>query len=254
MNDDSHIQDLLPAYALSCLDDSERRLVADHLAGCSLCRAELRAFEAIANDLALVVPDVAPSPDLRRRLLARVAPSPQRTISHPQPRSPRWSLGQRLLPLWGAVSLVMILALAAVNLLLWQRLNQLETAVTAGSMYAAPLMNTAAAPGASGMVIISPDGRNGAVVVDGLPVLDPAYEYQLWLVRDGERVSGAIFSVDEDGYAGRRIMAPDSLFTYTTVGITIEPAGGSPGPTGDRVLDGSLSLEFNRIPSGNSGD
>jgi anti-sigma-K factor RskA len=144
------------------------------------------------------------------------------------------------MPVWAPLSLLLILALAAVNLLLWQRVNQLETAAGPGQMQAIPLTSTDAAPDASGYVIISPDGRNGAIVVDGLPMLDAEHEYQLWLIRDGQRTSGAVFSVDEDGYRGARIEAPESLFEYEAVGISPEPAGGSPAPTGEPVLQGTL--------------
>jgi anti-sigma-K factor RskA len=37
-----------------------------------------------------------------------------------------------------------------------------------------------------------------------------------------------------------RIEAPESLLTYAGVIVTVEPAGGSPEPTGEQVLTGSL--------------
>jgi anti-sigma-K factor RskA len=60
------------------------------------------------------------------------------------------------------------------------------------------------------------------------------------LERDGRSTSGAVFSVDEDGYRGVRITAPASLFLYSGISITVEPAGGSESPTGGQVLSGSL--------------
>jgi hypothetical protein len=78
------------------------------------------------------------------------------------------------------------------------------------------------------------------LVVDELPVLDPGHEYQLWLERDGQSTSGAVFSVDEDGYRGLRIAAAESLLTYSGARLTIEPVGGSAVPTGEAVLHGSL--------------
>jgi anti-sigma-K factor RskA len=89
---------------------------------------------------------------------------------------------------------------------------------------------------------VGADGRNGAIIVDKLPPLDPeTEEYQLWLIRDGEHTSGAILAVDEMGYGGRRVSAPDNLLTYTTVRMTIESLGGSPNPTGEVVLVGTLT-------------
>lgn len=235
MSTETHVLELLPDYALGCLDEDEADLVARHLAGCPLCRAEAEAYQAVAGQLALAAPDVAPPPHLKERLMERVRTS--RPAAPAQPRAPWW---RALLPAWGLVSLLLILALAAGNLLLWQRANRPEVVVGPAGLRAIPLSSTEAAPGAGGFILIGADGQNGALVVDKLPVLDAAQQYQLWLIRDGQRTSGAVFSVDENGYGGTRVSAPESLLEYSAVGITIEPAGGSPGPTGDRVLGGQL--------------
>jgi anti-sigma-K factor RskA len=107
-------------------------------------------------------------------------------------------------------------------------------------MRAIPLSTTDAASNATGFVLVGADGRNGAVVVDGLPPLSEGQQYQLWLIRDGERTSGAVFSTDEKSYGGTRIKVAGSLLEYSAVDVTIEPAGGSPEPTGSLVLGGPL--------------
>jgi anti-sigma-K factor RskA len=107
-------------------------------------------------------------------------------------------------------------------------------------MRAVPLTAAEPTSQATGFVLISADGEDGALVVDGLPPLGEDKQYQLWLIRDGQRTSGAVFSTDEKNYGGTRIRSPRSLLDYSSVGITIEPAGGSPQPTGPRVLGGPL--------------
>jgi anti-sigma-K factor RskA len=144
------------------------------------------------------------------------------------------------LPVWGLASLFLIIALAGSSFILWQRVDRLEFATSPGGMRAVPLSPPDAVSGATGFVLISADGEDGALVVDGLPPLGESQEYQLWLIRDGQRTSGAIFSTDEKSYAGARIRAPRSLLEYSAVGITVEPAGGSPQPTGRQVLAGQL--------------
>jgi hypothetical protein len=47
-------------------------------ASCPLCCAEVRAFEQVVLELALTVPEVTPPPDLRGRLLDRIASGPKR--------------------------------------------------------------------------------------------------------------------------------------------------------------------------------
>ena len=60
------------------------------------------------------------------------------------------------------------------------------------------------------------------------------------LVKDGKRSSGGVFSVQDNGYGVLKIDSPLPLIEYQTFGVTIEPFGGSPGPTGKKVLGGSL--------------
>lgn len=238
---ETHILDLLPAYAVGSLDASEARQVEEHLLSCWVCRSESSALQTLTAELGIAVPAADPSADLKDRLLQRVhSMNPARAPERPVSQQPARSFWERLLPAWGLASLVLIIGLAASSLILWQRLNQLEFATAPGGMRAVPLSATDAAPDATGFVLISVDGQDGALVVDGLPPLGQNQEYQLWLFRDGQRTSGAVFSTDENNYGGTRIRAPLSLLEYSAVGITIEPAGGSEQPTGVRVLGGPL--------------
>ncbi|RPJ19238.1 MAG: hypothetical protein EHM33_30590 [Chloroflexi bacterium] len=244
MSDDTHVLDSLPAYALGSLDTDEVGRVEEHLLSCWICRNESNAFQAVAAQLSFVAPVALPSPDLRDRLMQRIQAARPAQYASQTPRRP-WL--ERLLPVWGLASFGLILLLGFLNLSLWQRLNQLEVAqrtatlvTSPGGMRAISLDATSQVPGATGFVIVGADGRNGALVVDGLPPLDESQEYQLWLVRDGQKTSGAVFSTDEESYGGTRIRSSRSLLEYSAVDITIEPAGGSSQPTGARVLGGPL--------------
>jgi anti-sigma-K factor RskA len=238
MFNETHVLDLLPAYALGSLDSNEANQVEEHLLSCWICRNESTAFQTVAEQLSFAAPAAAPSLDLKDRLMQRVqAARPQRPIPVQSSQRP-WL--ERLLPVWSLASLGLIIALAAFNLSLWQRLNQLEFLTAPGGMRAIPLSATADAPGATGFVLVGADGMNGAVVVDGLPPLAEDQQYQVWLIRDGKRTSGAVFSTDEESYGGTRIRVAGSLLEYSSVDITIEPAGGSPQPTGVHVLGGPL--------------
>jgi len=235
MADDGHVLELLPAYALDSLEQAEARRVADHLAGCTICRRELSAYQQASADLAFTAPEAVPSAELKARLMGRIqASSPVRS------RAAGRRFPSRLIPLGGMIALILIVGLALSTLLLWYRLDRLEVLAGPRGMRAISLQNTNAAPEASGFVIIGADGLNGALVVDRLPPLDPGREYQLWLVRDGINTSAAVFSVDESGYRGVRIQAPETLFAYSAVRVTLEPSGGSPAATGLEVLGGPL--------------
>ena len=235
MTDETHVLELLPAYALDSLEEAETRLVAEHLTGCYLCRTELRAYQEVTGQLALIAPEASPAPELRSRLQEKL-----QSLSSTRSQPARQPLFRTFRPVGALIGLVLVLVLLASNILLWQRLNNLEYLTGPLGMRAIVLQNTAAAPQASGFVIVSSDGEEGVLVVDELRSLSADQEYQLWLVRGEENTSVAVFTVDETGYRGMRIEAPQSLNTYSAVRVTIEPVGGSPEPMGEEVLHGSL--------------
>jgi anti-sigma-K factor RskA len=90
------------------------------------------------------------------------------------------------------------------------------------------------------MLFLSKNGEYGTLMVDHLPPLGQDQQYQLWLIKDGKRTSGGVFSVNLDGYGSLWVTSPEWLANYSALGITIEPTGGSPGPTGAKVLGGNL--------------
>ena len=56
-----------------------------------------------------------------------------------------------------------------------------------------------------GTMIMDQKGDYGTLVVDKLAVLDSNQQYQVWLIKDGQRISGGVFSVNHDGYASLEI-------------------------------------------------
>lgn len=241
MPDESHVLDLLPAFALGSLNADEARQVEEHLLICRICQRESAAFQAIAEQLSLAAPPVVPSPEVKERLMQRVQGVRAARPVPDQDQAAGRTWLERLLPIWGLASLALIIILGVFSLALWQRINYLELVTSPGGMRAVPLNATNEMPGATGFVIVGADGRNGAVVVDGLPPLGDAHQYQLWLVREDTTTSGAIFSTDGQNYGGTRIKAPGSLLEYSSVAVTVEPTGGSPQPTGEVVLSALLS-------------
>ena len=235
-----HMFELIPAYALGILDEVETRQVSDHIQACESCRAELGAYRAVVDELPLAAMETQPPPQLKAKIMSQVAkPHP----AEPQPKASWWQqVSQRLAfksPAWGMVSLALIVLLGVSNLFLWQQLNGIQDPAQ-NTLATVPLAGSEVNPGATGLLVISRDGEHGTLVVDGLPSLDDSRQYQLWLIRDGQRTSGGVFSADAEGYSSLWIYAPDPLISYDSFGVTIEPAGGSPVPTGERVLGGQL--------------
>ena len=242
MASELHVIELLPAYALGCLDEEEAARVCEHTAQCAACRAELQPYLAVADRLALAAPDALPPARVKLELMRRI----ERPAAAPsaEPRPGRWqqmaSLFRRPAPAWALASLILIVVLAAGNIWLWQRLGRSGGDNTTGQIRVVAMLPSDAAPQATGKLLISMDGEYGTLVVDGLPPLDASSQYQLWLVRDGQRTSGGVLAVNAHGYGVLEISAPEPLAHYRSFGVTVEPAGGSTEPTGEKVLGADL--------------
>jgi anti-sigma-K factor RskA len=233
-----HVTELIPGYALDCLDEKEMVEVSQHLAVCGVCRAEARAYQAVADQLSLASPQVRPPARVKQALMKQVQiSSGEGSVPSQSWREQLFDIFRRIAPVWVPASLALILVLAASTLLL---LRQANTTAQTTTLRVVNLRGTPAAPYATGMLVISINGEHGTLVVDDLPGLEDDQQYQLWLVNDyGQRTSGGVFSV-HDGYASMWVNSPQPLESYPAFGVTIEPVGGSPAPTGERVLGNSF--------------
>ena len=242
MVDEEHVIEQIPAYAMNCLDQAEADRVEDHLAICSACRGELKSYQEIVGDLAFTAPAVEPPARLKQALMDRVQADLTSSAASREELPSAWQglvgMIRRVSPFWSLASLVLVVVLITSNVLLWSQVNRLNASQPTG-IQIVNLKGAAAVPGASGLIVISTDGRHGTLVVDDLPPLDQSKQYQLWLIKDGQRTNGGVFSVSPDGYGSLWVSSPEPLAGYSSFGVTVEPVGGSQGPTGEKVLGGN---------------
>jgi anti-sigma-K factor RskA len=104
------------------------------------------------------------------------------------------------------------------------------------------LPGTEEAPAASGAFYLTNDNQIG-LVLRGLKPLPSNQTYQLWLIpADGSPAPAGLLSIQTENPAWLKLPAPaDAPADFTAVGISVEPAGGSPAPTGPIVLLGNVS-------------
>lgn len=82
------------------------------------------------------------------------------------------------------------------------------------------------------MVMWQPGNTEAVMFTHSLPVLDESRTYQLWLIdADGNPISAGTFTVDADGRATLLFNADAGIEAFDALGISVEPAGGSPAPT-----------------------
>ncbi len=233
----------IPAYALGALDADEAAALEAHLRTCdSGCPTELAAYQAIGQGLLTAVPPQQPPAALRRRVLSRL----------PRAQAPR----RRLLPAWNpgqfalGFALILLVALNVLSLFQIQALQtqqaqvarQMLTGQAAFAMLAYPdtksLPVSSSNPQVAGTLLLDHEHNAAVLIVWNLPPLAANQTYQLWLVDPtGDRTSAGLFRPEPgQPITSQAIFSMQSLSNYTGLGVTVEPAGGSPKPTGTRVL------------------
>jgi hypothetical protein len=100
------------------------------------------------------------------------------------------------------------------------------------------MVTSGMAAGATAYYMWTRDGKLGAIVCHGLPDPPEGKVYQVWLSYETGRVNGGTFTAWQEqcqhlvSLEGNRPAA---------VGVSVEPVGGSPSPSGEMVLSASLS-------------
>ncbi len=94
---------------------------------------------------------------------------------------------------------------------------------------------------AAGYIYVDPASTVGLMLTYWLPKINADQRFQVWLVTpEGHRDSGGLFMADARGNAQVIINAPAPFAKYKSIGVTVEPAAGSPGPTSPRVCGGEI--------------
>lgn len=252
--------ELLVDYLLHALETEAISAVTEHLRTCERCQAQLMAYETVLGHVAQAVPQHDPPMELGAQLLAAataesrhtaIATAPRR-LSAWRLRGPRWAL------LLTAANVLLCLGVgwwtwrvqqeARLVQQRWQDMQrqvafqrQTFTLMTAPEARPVALRSDRAESQARGVLLLKPAEPHAVLIVHNLPPLQRNRAYQLWLgFGDRQRDNGGVFDVDAEGFGLLRITAPRPFTAYQRVGITEEPAGGSPGPTSPRVIGATL--------------
>lgn len=257
--DDPHT--LAGAYAVDAVDDADRARFEQHLTGCESCRQEVRGLREAAAALAAATV-AAPRPALKDAALeaaARTRQLPPLTGPAPQPQQGRaaaaasW-LARRSGQRWlagrsGARRLALGLAGAVVALAValgvvsyqgvQHRLDQAQggdhTVAAVLSASDARMLSGRVSTGGTVTVVMSHRMRTLVLTAADLHALPASQRYELWLIGPaGSRPAGMIDGSGHEPAAGPMVVS--GLSAGDSVGMTVEPAGGSPRPTSQPVL------------------
>ena len=274
-NNDLNPADLAGAYALHALDAEEAARYERYLASSEHARGEAAELNDTAVALGLATAPVQPSSALKSSLMAQLASTPQlaplpaapRTvtpIAQPaepvavppvavpsvQPAEARTSASERAQRRWfQRPAGYLVAAAAAVALFvggtfagqaLYANPEQqfaAEQAASLAEINAAPDSQRATAATATGeeaTLVWSGELGRSALIVEDLPALGSDEDYQLWYIGENGPVSAGTFDSDGSGPAWR--VLDGTMAAGDTVGVTVEPSGGSDQPTTDPIV------------------
>ena len=242
-SNDIDIHHLSAAYALDALDERERMAFEAHYPSCEVCRADVVAFRATLTQVA-AAQSTDPPVSMKSRVMAEVAQTrqlspllPNRATDLAERRRRRQ---RRLVGVLAVAAAVALFVVGAV--VLRHGDEQPAYASALAEVMAEPdarlLDLVAGASAAEGMVRVAWtfDGETAVLFADGLTAAPDGSAYELWLISGGVPQPMRVLQPAADGELRAVVdidAAPDAW------GLTIEPVGGSPAPTGEILFLGT---------------
>lgn len=244
------VEGMVPAFVLGALDSDERAYVEQHLEACPGCQQLVAEYRQISDGLLHLAPTTAAPPGLWANIEAALEPAnqPNALDRLMAPFRHRSEIGKLAVGLAGAgVVLMNILLLGRIDVLrqgqqqLQAQVDRNQTAMavlTYPTSQAVDFQNEAI----FGTLVFDPGRPIAVLYAWGLEPLAADQTYQAWLVDDGgSRVSAGTFEPEVGNqFSVVLLRGPHALEDFISLGVTIEPAGGSAGPTSDPVLNVEL--------------
>lgn len=262
-SDDPDIHTLTGAYALNALPDDERDAFEEHLEVCDACALETAELLATAARLGGLLNEPAPAglkasvlDEVDRTRQNRPAPADAEVVDLASRRAapPAWVT-------WVTASAAAVAAIAVVVMgvqlgSINDRMEQAESIASQATeqldevegrsarveqLLAAPDVQTISyqQDGVQGRLVVSDDRGEAVFVASGLGPAPHEHTYELWVIGDDGPVPAGLFDVD-NGATVTQIVEGD-FASAAALGVTVEPAGGSPEPTTDPVMVMELS-------------
>lgn len=239
MSEDLH--SLSGAYVLDALTEQERADFEMHLRRCPTCRDEVASLREVAPLLAETVA-TEPPPSLRENILAQAArtrqdpPDSVQQEEVPPPRDRQRPAHGRVIPLrrrrWAA-GLAAAAALVVGGGVTWQVVEQATTSVTEEVASAPDARSWQAETTGGATIVVTRSEQMGEAVlrVEGLDDPGEGHAYQAWLQNEeGNMVPAGVMSE-----ANGEMVLDGDVTDAKGVGVTVEPAAGSPQPTTDPI-------------------
>jgi len=251
---------LAAVYAVGALDGEDRLRFEAHLGeGCATCETALResgeTLAALAREAPRAIPPAHVKEALLRRIAESTAPTPR---ARPAPSRLRWLAG-------AAAAVIVVSALTAgyVSARYEARLGQMAREAAAArerlrqdqaslneqlALYRdvvdllrdpasriVSLQGQGPAPQAAARVVWN-DRTGGHIFVNNLEPAPSGKAYELWTIGEGAPRPAGLVAIQPSGTGSQRIAPVAGGTPVKVFAMTLEPAEGSPDPTGPMVL------------------
>lgn len=223
------VHGLAAFYALDALEAPERDTFEAHLPTCEQCRAELERLTAGVEKIAHSMMEPAP-PSLKDAVMSAI--DARDTASAAGPVKPIQQARRRRRLVVGVVAAA---AAFVVGVVLTGVLNApLEGVDAVIAADDARTLERADTPVGPIEIVWSNERGQGVFIGTNLPAVDAGETYALWVIDEAGPAPAGLFTPDADGHA--TVLIDGEVESGTTLGLTVEPAGGSPNPTGEILV------------------
>jgi len=234
---------------------------------------EARDFEDVAAQLGLAAEPVAPRPELKAALFAAIqttpqlpadpdapastlAPVPAPEAAQAAPAAPaapeapapeatpaerkaqrRWFARPAIIAASAAAAVILFFGGAIVGGAIAGNDSTQQQASALAQINAAPDAQRASAAvtgGGTATLVWSAQLGTSALIANDLPNLPNDKTYELWYIRDGKATSAG--TMDAAGAGSTWKVLAGTMKAGDTVGVTVEPSGGSPQPTTNPIV------------------
>lgn len=203
---------------------------------------EAAEFAEVMTELGLAVDPVEPSPSLKAGIMAKLASTPQPSADVPGPAETRARARWFTRPITIVAAAAAALALFVGGVFVGSAFSshnsfEAQQAASLAQINAASDVQHATSPvegGGTATLVWSGEEGKSALVTTGLPELPPDKTYELWYIR-GDEATPAGTLVPSGAGATWRVLE-GTMAAGDTVGVTVEPKGGSTKPTTQPIV------------------
>ncbi|GAB4194750.1 MAG: anti-sigma factor [Coleofasciculaceae cyanobacterium] len=247
------IEELIAGYVLGNLSSEEAEEFNQLLLEHPELASEVHQLQDVLEVLPYALPEVEPPQHLRQAILDTTLVSGSATLSNPNPQFWNRLKGSPLF--WGrvigsvAVFVVLVLGLDNYRIRLQvttmkekvARQKDVISMLQKPDTHVVPLKGMSQASAATGSMLMTPSESNAVLILQNLPVLPQGQFYQLWSVKNEEKIPWGQFRTSKHGTVFVKLSRP-SDFEVTSLVITVEVSPAPTTPAGPMVMAGNLSI------------